>query len=84
MDELKPRETTPKINKKSPNYEVGYLNGFTDGYEEGKKAGYQIGTKKGFRKAFCRYKEINPNYEAMRLKDDTTELHDNKSQTTSV
>ena len=32
MDETKPSDTFPKINKKSPNYEVGYLNGFTDGY----------------------------------------------------
>lgn len=56
------------INKKSPVYEVGRIDGYCEGYEQGYEEGYNLGIKKGIEKAMIRYAKINPSYKAITLK----------------
>lgn len=57
-----------EVDKKSDEYAVGYLNGYCAGVMQGKSEGYDIGRKVGIEIARRRYRELNPSYDARRVK----------------
>lgn len=67
-DKRDPRDAYFEVDKHSKNYIIGVANGYAEGYDKGRIEGYIQGVEVGIRKAYARYKQLNPNYEAMRLK----------------
>lgn len=57
-----------RVDKDSPDYQVGYMNGYNDGFDKGRQEGYEHGKKVGKKQAFSKMKELNNNYEAITIK----------------